>query len=142
MERKELLGSIKDTLAGAGFYVSDLYSTRLTGFDIVARRDDTLLIIKVLTNVDSLSEDVAKELRILSSLLRATPLLIGERSGVDALEDDVAYFRFGIQAITLDTLRKYILEGVPVNVYAAPGGLYVNLDQEKLRKIRQEKKIR
>ena len=30
---------------------------------------------------------------------------------------------------------------MPINIYAAPGGLYVNLDEEKLRKMRQEKNI-
>ena len=141
MKRTELLGSIRDVLINAGFYVSDLHSIRLTGFDIVARRDDSLLIIKVLTNVDSLSEDVANELKTLSSLLKGCPLLIGEKNGSGILEDDVAYFRFGIQAITLDTLKNHLLEGMPIKIYAAPGGLYVHLDEEKLRKIRQEKSI-
>lgn len=141
MERTELLGSIRDVLINAGFYVSDLHSIRLTGFDIVARRDDSLLIIKVLTNVDSLSEDVANELKTLSSLLKGCPLLIGEKNGSGILEDDVAYFRFGIQAITLNTLKNHLLEGMSIRVYAAPGGLYVHLDEEKLRKLRQEKSI-
>lgn len=141
MDRTELLESVRDVLINGGFYVSDLYSMRLTGFDIVARRDDTLLIIKVLTNVDSLSEDVAKELRTLSFLLKASPLVIGEKNGAGILEDDVVYFRFGIQAITFDTLKNHILEGMPVKIYAAPGGLYVNLDEEKLRKLRHEKGI-
>ncbi len=141
MERNELLGCIRDVLINAGFYASDLHSIRLTGFDIVARRDDSLLIIKVLTNVDSLSEDVANELKTLSSLLKGCPLLIGEKNGSGILEDDVAYFRFGIQAITLDTLKNHLLEGMPIKIYAAPGGLYVHLDEEKLRKIRREKSI-
>ena len=141
MERTELLKNIREVLISAGFYVSDLYSMRLTGFDIVARRDDLLLIIKVLTNVDSLSEDVAKELRTLSSVLKATPLLIGEKNGANALEDDAVYFRFGVQAITVNTLKNHLLDGMPVKVYAAPGGLYVNLDEEELRMIRMEKNI-
>jgi len=141
MQRTELSKSIREVLTSAGFYVSELYSIRLTGFDVVARRDETLLIIKVLTNVDSLSKDVAKELLTLSSLLKASPLLIGEKNGAGPLEDDVVYFRFGIQAITGNTLKNHLLEGMPINVYAAPGGLYVNLDEEKLRKMRQEKNI-
>lgn len=141
MERTELLGSIRDVLINAGFYASDLPSIRLTGFDIVARRDDSLLIIKVLTNVDSLLEDVANELKTLSSLLKGCPLLIGEKNGSGILEDDVAYFRFGIQAITLNTLKNHLLEGMSIRVYAAPGGLYVHLNEEKLRKLRQEKSI-
>jgi putative transcriptional regulator len=108
---------------------------------MVARRDDSLLIIKVLTNVDSLSEEVAKELKILSSLLKGSPLLIGEKNGSGALEDDVVYFRFGIQAVTLTTLKNHLFEGIPIKAYAAPGGLYVNLDEVKLRRLRQEKNI-
>ena len=141
MERIELLSRIREVLTSAGFYASDLHSMRLTGFDIVARRDDSLLIIKVLTNVDSLSEDVANELKTLSSLLKSCPLLIGEKNGSGILEDNVAYFRFGIQAITLNTLKNHLLEGIPIKIYAAPGGLYVHLDEEKLRKIREEKSI-
>jgi len=128
-------------LSNAGFYVSDLCSIRPIGFDLVARRDNSLLIIKVLTNIDALSEDVAKELRVLSILLKGCPLLVGERSGTGSLEDDVVYDRFGIQAITLETLRNHLLEGLSLRVYAGPGGLYVNLDREKLRKLRQEQNI-
>ena len=141
MDRTELLTHIREILGKAGFYISDAYAIRLPGFDIVARRDETLLIIKVLTNIDAISEDVAKELRTLSFLLKATPLLIGEKNGLNALEDDVVYLRFGIQAVTLSTLRSNILEGSPVKAYAAPGGLYVNLDREKLQRLRQEKNI-
>ena len=94
-----------------------------------------------MTNVDSLSEDVANELKTLSSLLKGCPLLIGEKNGLNNLEDDVIYFRFGIQAITHQTLRNNLLEGIPVKVYAGPGGLYVNIDEVKLRELREDKGI-
>ena len=138
MDRNELLGEIREILTNAGFYVSDLCSIRPIGFDLVARRDNSLLIIKVLTNIDALSEDVAKELSVLSILLRGNPVLVGEKSGTGLLEDHVVYDRFGIQAITSETLRSHLLEGAKLKVYAAPGGLYVNLDRERLKKLRQE----
>ena len=141
MDRTELLANIREFLGSAGFSVSDPYAIRLPGFDLVARRDETLLIIKVLSNIDGLSEDVGNELRALACLLKATPLLIGEKNGVSVLEDDVVYFRFGIQTVTLSTLKNHVLEEVPVRAYAAPGGLYVNLDPEKIRRLRQEKNI-
>jgi putative transcriptional regulator len=141
MNRTKLLEDTRETLSNAGFYVSDLCSIRPIGFDLVARRDNSLLIIKVLTNIDALSEDVAKELRVLSILLKGCPVLVGERSGTGFIEDDVVYDRFGIQAITLETLRNHLLEGLSLRVYAGPGGLYVNLDREKLRKLRQEQNI-
>jgi putative transcriptional regulator len=141
MDRRQLLSTIRDILGRAGFSVSDPYTIHLPGFDLVARRDDTLLIVKVLTNIDGLSEEVGKELRALAYLLKATPLLIGEKNGMNALQDDVVYFRFGIQAVTLTTLLNHVLEKTPVDAYAAPGGLYVNLDKDKIRRLRQEKNI-
>ena len=141
MDRQQLLSTTRDILGRAGFSVSDPYMIHLPGFDLVARRDDTLLIIKVLTNVDGLSEEIAKELRALAFLLKATPLLIGEKNGVNPLQDDVVYFRFGIQAVTMTTLLNHVLDKEPVDAYAAPGGLYVNLDKEKIRRLRQEKNI-
>ncbi|MBE3122899.1 MAG: transcriptional regulator [Thermoplasmata archaeon] len=141
MDKTELLANIREFLGSAGFSVSDPYAVRLPGFDLVARRDETLLIIKVLSNIDGLSEAVGNELRALACLLKATPLLIGEKNGVSTLEDDVVYFRFGIQTVTSSTLKNHVLEEVPVRAYAAPGGLYVNLDPEKIRRLRQEKNI-
>ena len=141
MNRQELLEDIRETLTNAGFYVSELYSIRPTGFDLVARRDNSLLIIKVLTNIDAMTEDLAHELRTLAILLKGCPLLIGEKTSISPLEEDVVYDRFGIQAITSDTLKNHLLEGIPLEVYAAPGGLYVNLDTEKIKKLRQEQNL-
>ncbi len=141
MRREELLGEVRGTLIKAGFYVSELYSIRSIGFDLVARRDNSLLIIKVLTNIDAISDDVAQELRTLSVLLKGCPLLIGQRSGTGILRDNVVYDRFGIQAITSETFRLHLLEGMPLEVYAAPGGLYVNLDQDKIKQLRTEENI-
>lgn len=138
MNREALLGEIRETLSNAGFYVSELCSVRPIGFDLIARRDNSLLIIKVLTNIDSISEDVAKELRTLSSLLSGCPILIGEKTGKKILENDVVYDRFGVKAITMETLKNHLLEGIPLEIYAAPGGFYVNLDHEKLVKLRKQ----
>lgn len=141
MNRIELLGEVRETLIKSGFYVSELYTLRPIGFDLVARRDNSLLIIKVLTNIDAMTEEVSKELRTLSILLNGCPLIIGIRSGTGILEEDTVYDRFGIQVITSDTLKNHLLEGATLEVYAAPGGLYVNLDKDKIKKLRTEQNI-
>jgi len=141
MDRQELLNEVRETLSNAGFYVSELCSMRPVGFDLVARRDNSLLIIKVLTNINAISEDVANELRTLSVLLKGCPLLIGNRKGTGILEEDVVYDRFGLQAISYKTLKNHLLEGIPLEVYAAPGGLYVNLDEEKIKSFRKEQNL-
>jgi putative transcriptional regulator len=43
--------------------------------------------------------------------------------------------------MTLKTLEEFLLEGVPPFVFAAPGGLYVRMDGELLRRVRQENDI-
>ena len=48
-------------------------------FDIVARRDDRLLIIKILSNVDAFSKENADEMSVLAEALGASPLLVGEK---------------------------------------------------------------
>ncbi|MEF8880153.1 MAG: transcriptional regulator [Candidatus Thermoplasmatota archaeon] len=141
MNRDQLLQTVRETLNNSGFYVSEICSMRPIGFDLVARRDNSLLIIKVLTNIDAFSEEVAKELLTLSKLLKASPLLIGEKSAVKKLEEDVIYYRFNIPTITSETLKNHLLEGIPLEVYAAPGGLYVQLDHDKLSELREKKKI-
>jgi putative transcriptional regulator len=141
MDRTELLSQVRETLTNAGFYVSELYIMHPIGFDLVARRDNSLLIIKVLTNIDAMNENVANELRTLSVLLKACPLLIGEKTGLRKLEEDVVYDRCGIQTISSQTLKNHLLEGMPLEVYAAPGGLYVNINTEKIKNLRKEQKL-
>jgi putative transcriptional regulator len=135
------LGEVRDTLIKSGFYVSELYTLRPIGFDLVARRDNSLLIIKVLTNIDAMTEEVSKELRTLSILLNGCPLIIGIRSGTGILGEDTVYDRFGIQVITSETLKNHLLEGATLEVFAAPGGLYVNLNNDKIKKLRTEQNI-
>jgi len=141
MNRNELLEEVRQTLIKTGFYVSELCSIHPVGFDLVARRDNSLLIIKVLTNIDAIEEKLANELRTLSILLKGCPIIIGERSSLGKLEQSVVYDRFKIQSINIDTLKDHLIEGIPLEVYAAPGGLYVNLDEDKIKKLRQEQNI-
>ena len=141
MDRAELLQETRNLLVSAGFIVSESFEMRLAGFDMVARREETLLIIKVLSNIDTFSEPVAHGLQRLAQMLKATPLLIGEKNGFSPLEPNVVYDRFGVQAITLATLNNHIIEDLPVWAYAGPGGFYVNLDTERIRRLRQEKHL-
>jgi len=141
MSREDLTSRVRETLINAGFYVSDLYSLRPLGFDLVARRDNSLLIIKFLTNIDSMTDNIAKELKTLSNLLHGIPIIIGERNGTKKLEDDVVYDRCGIHAFTPNTLTNHLLEGIPLEVYADRGGLYVRLEREKIAQMRKESNI-
>jgi putative transcriptional regulator len=137
--RATLLARVRDVLTQAGFYLSADAAMRPLAFDIVARRDGQLFIVKVLTNVDGLSEPVANELRTIAQFLDAVPLVVGERSSSRELEHGAVYLRYGVRIVTHDTLAEYLQDGVEPLVYAAPGGFYVNLDGERLRTLREER---
>ena len=141
MHRDELIEVVRSILARSGFYVSRPLNMRGISFDIVARLDDRLLIIKILSNVDALSKENAEEMSTLAEALGASPLLIGERSGSGEIEESIVYSRFGIPIISLKTLADHLLEGVPPFIFAAPGGLYVKLDSDQLKKAREERSI-
>lgn len=110
-------------------------------FDVVARRDDTLLIVKILSNVDAFSKENAEEMLTLGEALGASPLLIGERSGSGDIDESIVYSRFGVPIISLTTLSDHLIEGVPPFIFAAPGGLYVKLDSQLLKQVREERNI-
>jgi putative transcriptional regulator len=132
---------VRKTLAQAGFAVSERCDLRPVSFDLVARRDRSLLIVKVLTNVDALNEIVAEEIKLLCKFLEARPVLVGQRAGTGPLEDGVVYCRHDIPIVTPDTLREYVLEGQAPMVFAAPGGFYVHLDATALRAARQRMEL-
>lgn len=141
MNRKEVLTEVTEVLYRVGFSVSEPHTIRSISFDIVARRDDVLLIIKILGNVDAFNKENAKELVIIANLLQGSPIIIGGKSSTNNLEDGVVYFRYGIPIISKGTFKDFFLEEVPPFVFAAPGGLYVHLDGELLRNIRERNEL-
>jgi len=141
VQRGDLIDQVRATLAQAGFAVSERCDLRPVSFDLVARRDHDLVILKVLTNVDALSDAIAAEIKLLAKFLEARPLLVGLRAGTGDLEDGVVYNRHDIPIVTPATLTEYVLRGDAPMVFAAPGGFYVRLDHERLREARQELEV-
>ena len=141
MNRERLLEDVRQILAKTGFFLNEKTNTRGLAFDIVARRDEVLLMVKVLLNVDAFSKQGAEELRMIATTLKGAPLLVGERSGAGALEDGVIYSRSGVPILSRHTFVDFFEEGVPPFIFSAPGGLYVKLDGEALRRARDAKQI-
>lgn len=131
----------REVLAKAGFYLSARHNERGISFDIIARKDENLLIISVLTNADTSRPHDAKELKILADALDGSPFLLAKHGGRRPLERGVIYSRRGIPLISLETMEDLFLEGVPPYVFSAPGGFYVSIDSELLRKARKQKQI-
>lgn len=141
MSREEIIDTARAVFAKAGFDISSSIRLRSICFNFVARRDDTLVIVKVLGNIDAFTRHNADELKVIADSLSGSPLVIGEATGSGPLEDGIVYTRFKIPIISTKTLSDFLLEEVPPYIFAAPGGLYVKLNGQELRNIRATNNI-
>ncbi|WP_049921186.1 transcriptional regulator [Halopiger djelfimassiliensis] len=139
MSRSALVGNVTAMLEDAGFVVSDRCAIRPKSFDVAARRGDDLILVKILGNIDAFNEATGHEMRRLGTYLQATPLVIGLRSRDEDLKPDVVYFRHGVPVLSPDTAYNLFIEDVPPLIYAAPGGLYVNIDGDLLADEREDR---
>ncbi len=121
----------------AGYEVANNFPSR-SCFDIVARKDEFLLLLKVLSNVDGFKDEQGRELRMLAKMLSATPLIIGERTRRSEMIDGVVYGRCGIPTINFLTFKRFVLENVQPIALARRGGLYIKIDGEALRRARED----
>ncbi|WP_135534838.1 MULTISPECIES: transcriptional regulator [Halostella] len=139
MTRSALVGNVTAMLEDAGFTVSDRCAIRPKSFDIAARRGDELVLLKILANIDAFDGETGAEMRRLGTYLDGTPMVIGLRTRDEELKPDVVYFRHGVPVLSPDTAMNLFVEEVPPLIYAAPGGLYVNIDGDILADKREEK---
>jgi len=141
MGRRQLIEEVREVLGKTGFYLSEKHDRRGLSFDVVARRDDLLVLLKILQNVDAFSKANADELRLIATTLEGSPIVVGERSGSGPLEGGVIYSRFGVPIVSKQTFVDLFEEGVPPFMFSAPGGLYVRLDAEALRAAREQRGV-
>lgn len=136
MNKELLINRIMAILTGAGFIISDRCDIRPRSFDLAARHDDLLLLIKVLYNIDGFNEETAEEMQFLSKHLQGHPVIIGEKTRDHSLETGVVYFRYGIPAFNIETMSDYFIDEIPPLIYAEHGGLYVKIEGSTLREER------
>jgi len=141
MSQDRQLQLVTSVMITAGFDVSERFSLRPRSFDIIARNNRTLLVIKVVVHIDSVSEEGAFDLEMISRHLGGVPLIVGERARDAELERGAVYVRYGIYAISPSTLYDYFVEKIPPLVYASPGGLYVNINGDALRDLREKRSM-
>jgi len=139
MSRSALVGNVTAMLEDAGFMVSDRCAIRPKSFDVAARRGEDVLLVKILANIDAFDGRTGAEMRRLGTYLNATPIVVGLRTRDEELKPGVVYFRHGVPVLSPDTAMDLFIEEVPPLIYAAPGGLYVNIDSEVLEDAREEK---
>lgn len=135
--REGAIARIRALLEQAGFFVSDSHTIRPSSFDLLARRDSLLLIVKALKNIDALDPGEASRLLELSRLFPAAPFVVGQTSGASELEAGVVYNRYGLLILSEETLREYLHQGVPPFLSSSPGGIFAQIDGARLRALRE-----
>ena len=139
MSRSALVGNVTAMLEDAGFLVSERCAIRPKSFDVAARRGEDLVLLKILGNIDAFDGTSGEEMRRLGTYLDATPMVVGLRTRDEDLKPGVVYFRHGVPVFNPDTAMDMFVEEVPPLIYAAPGGLYVNIDGSVIADEREQR---
>lgn len=137
MERERLIKTVEAILRGAGYRTARL-EFRGSCFDLVASRTLTLLFIKVVVNIDTVTEEQVEDLKRLAKFFNASPIIVGLRSKNTELEEGVVYERFGVYALRPETLYDVLVENELPAIFAERGGLYVRINGELLRELREK----
>lgn len=134
--RNQLVKEIDSFLKLQGFETSNIYDQG--SFDIVARKNYLILLFKIFLNIDGVNKRNAEEMKQLSNIFLANPLIIGEKSRNGKLEDGVIYERYNIPAINLETLKNSIDYNQHPEILADRGGYFVKIDGNVLKQYRDE----
>jgi putative transcriptional regulator len=130
--------SVETMLKEAGFTVSQRCCSRPSCFDFAARKNRTLVFIKIQPDIGNVSPSDPQELTVMSERVSASSLLISEKVREKPLEDDTVYSRYNILAVTRKTFENIVLRKIYPLIQAGPGGYYVEIDAEAIKRRRQE----
>lgn len=133
MERHRIISELCMLLLKQGYA---LKCVSRSCFDIVARGQKSTLLLKVLQDVNALSQDGAAEMKRVASMVKAVPLVIGETAG-RKLEDGVVYTRAGIYTLSLRTFWE-ALKGDHPMLLSSTAGMTLSVSGERLRTRREE----
>lgn len=136
LTRSQLLKQIENLLKSQGYKTSDIYDQ--CSFDIVARKNLLILLLKTFQNIDSINESNAHEMKQLANIFLASPIIIGEKSRNGLLEEGVIYERYDIPTIGFETLKNMILYNEYPEILADRGGYFVKIDGNVIKQYREE----
>ncbi len=134
--KEELVDQITDTLDQHGFETLQYEGC----FDILGKKHK-LLVIKALTNADSLSGEMAANIKIISHFLSAYALTVCLRNNHNDLSQNIIYSRFGIPAIRPELFEKLLSSEHIPSISALKGKHTVSINAELLRRERLKNKL-
>ncbi|MBI2101396.1 helix-turn-helix domain-containing protein [Candidatus Woesearchaeota archaeon] len=131
--KQTLLDKAGIFLLRKGFTIKNL--TR-TCFDILARKGEQILLVKVLEDANSISRQYTEEMISVASYANASPLIVAEKAG-SRLEDSVIYSRFNIYTLNFNTFASCISNKFPF-IKRSQAGLTASIVGKRLKEKREE----
>ncbi|MHA1775976.1 MAG: helix-turn-helix domain-containing protein [Promethearchaeota archaeon] len=113
-------------------------------FELIARHisgKTPSLVIKIVENIDNIRSYYLNELKIVSHLIHALPLLIGVKNRRNNLIDGIIYLRDNLISVNLPTFTQVIQNPILPMAIAKKGGFFYNIDGDKIVRLRSDKQI-
>ena len=131
--KQNVLDEINIFLLKKGFTIKNF--TR-SCFDVLARKNEQILLIKVLEDANSISREYAEEMASVSYYCSASALVIAEKAGTK-LENNVVYSRFDLNTLNINTFFNCINNKLPF-IKRSQAGLTAKVSGNVLKQMRQE----
>lgn len=131
--KSHIMDEICIMLLRKGYVVKGLKSSC---FDILARKESSILLLKVLEDANSITKEYADEMNSVAAYINSTPLVIAEKAG-QKLEDNVVYLRHGICTINPTTLSNCADNKFPF-IKKTNAGLTAHIIGNRMRGKREE----
>jgi putative transcriptional regulator len=126
-------------LETAGFHVSDCSQVR-SCFDLLARRGDDLLLIKILGNIEGVTYRLAAELRSAAHSLSGTPLIVGDHMKTASLAPGIIYTRYDVHVVNMESFSEMLGQKIPL-IYSIRGNYCVRINCDLLSQIRKKENL-
>lgn len=133
--KKNLMEETSLTLLREGFTIKNVKGC----FDLLARKEERIILIKVIEDANSLNQESINEMKKVASYVDAIPLLVTEKSG-NKLQDNIVYSRFGVFTINRVTFQNALQQKLPF-IKSGKAGLIASVDGKKLRQKREEEEM-
>ena len=137
-EGREDAAAAEALLKEAGFTVSQMCCSRSSCFDYAARKNGSLIFVKIQSDIDNFAHADLAELKGISDSLSGVSFLISVKARDKLLEDDTVYSRYSVSALTLKTFENMMMREAYPLIQAGRGGYYVEIDGAAIRRRRQE----
>ncbi|MHA1168348.1 MAG: helix-turn-helix domain-containing protein [Candidatus Hodarchaeales archaeon] len=124
-DKAAFVNDVMAAFRSANYVLSD-HSIRTAAFDFFARKEENLIITKTCTNLDSFKQKHGLELRLISEIVTASPLLVANRD----LRDDAIYSRYGIPGLNFPTLKRILHGDRLPQIISKRGGFYHRIKGE------------